>query len=366
MSANTNTVHGIENKRYQSLILSIAAFLSLIALLLIFTFYTSNLLERNAALMNESNRISNAAQAVIKDLFDLENSYGEDMRSPHMQTVLARLKQNSQVISDGLPIMRNGGDINTPTGVITLSAANSQTALQSLDSADAQWALLNPRIQTYLNGADSVETDSSDELFQAATQARTSSLNINNALDSLVTDTAAVTNQQAITIRRIQIVGVAIIFAYFLIFVFFFMRRLRESDLATLAAQRETQDIMATVNTGLFLLDKDLKVGNQYSAALEHIIGTDRLAGESLSTILRHRVSDKDLQTAEEFVEQLYNPRVKEKLVNSLNPLNKVMLHDGQGKGESRYLDFTFSRVYEDKEISRILVTSMTYPMPSA
>lgn len=344
------------SKRYQSLILSIVAFLSLIALLLVFTFYTSSLLERNAALMNETNRMSNAAQAVIKDLFDLENSYGEDMRSPHMQTVLARLKQNSQLISEGLPIMRNGGEIQTEIGSERLSALNSQLAIQNLDIAEQQWGLLNPKIQAYLADADNVEVDSSDALLQAATQAKTSSLNINDSLNNLVIDTTASTNRQAATIRLIQIIGVAVIFAYFLIFVFFFVRRLREADEQTLVAQRETQEIMQTVNTGLFLLDKDLKVGNQYSAALENIIGTNRLAGESLSTILRNRISDSDLQTAEEFVEQLYNPRVKEKLVNSLNPLHKVMLHDGQGAGENRYLDFSFSRVYEDKEIARILV----------
>lgn len=346
----------VDNKRYQGLILSIVAFLSLIALLLAFTFYTSNLLERNAVLMNESNRISNAAQAVIKDLFDLENSYGEDMRSPHMQTVLARLKQNSQVISEGLPIMRSGGEINTATGIVKVSAASTQTALQNLDIADEQWKLLNPRIQSYLEDADDIQVDSSDKLFQAATQARTSSLNINSALDSLVADTASVTNKQAATIRLIQIIGVAVIFTYFLIFVFFFVRRLRESDEQALSAQRETQEIMQTVNTGLFLLNKDLKIGNQYSAALERIIGTNRLAGESLSSILRNRISDSDLKTAEAFVEQLYNPRVKEKLVNDLNPLHKVMLHDGNGTSQSRYLDFSFSRVYDDKKITHILV----------
>jgi len=64
------------------------------------------------------------------------------------------------------------------------------------------------------------------------------------------------------------------------------------------------------------------------------------------------------LKTTRKFIEQLYNPRVKEKLVDSLNPLHKVMLHNTSGEESttSRFLDFKFSRVYEDKDIARILV----------
>lgn len=114
---------------------------------------------------------------------------------------------------------------------------------------------------------------------------------------------------------------------------------------------------METVSTGLFLLDKDLQIGQQHSRALESIIGSDRLAGEDLTHVLRGRISDKDLDTTRQFIEQLYNPRVKEKLVDDLNPLHKVMLHnDGESGQSNRYLDFKFSRVYEDKDIARILV----------
>ena len=60
--------HNIDNKRYQGLIVSIALFLSLIGALLAFTFYTSSLLERNTALIDQTNQVANSAQAVIKDL----------------------------------------------------------------------------------------------------------------------------------------------------------------------------------------------------------------------------------------------------------------------------------------------------------
>ena len=96
------TTPNIDNKRYQGLIISIALFLSLIGALLAFTFYTSSLLERNTALIDQTNKVANSAQAVIKDLFDLDASYGEDTNSPHIQRVLERLEKNTASITSSI------------------------------------------------------------------------------------------------------------------------------------------------------------------------------------------------------------------------------------------------------------------------
>ncbi|KAA0913784.1 ATP-binding protein [Psychrobacter sp. ANT_WB68] len=352
------TTHNIDNKRYHSLIISIALFLSLIGALLAFTFYTSSLLERNTVLIDQTNQVANSAQAVIKDLFDLDSSYGEDTSSPHIQRVLERLEQNATLITSSINAIEKGGKITDIDGKnYNLPKINSQSQTQ-ITAANEQWQLLEPKIQTYLKDADNIMVDSSDELTQAVEQAKTSSLLINDSLDRLTDEVFINAERQANTIRLIQILGVAAIFAYFLIFVFFFVRRLRDTDAEALAARRETQEIMETVNTGLFLLDKDLNIGQQHSRALNGIIGEDRLAGENFADVLRGRISDKDLKTTRQFIEQLYNPRVKEKLVDSLNPLHKVMLHNTSGEESttSRFLDFKFSRVYEDKDIARILV----------
>jgi len=352
------TTYNTENKRYHSLIISIALFLSLIGALLAFTFYTSSLLERNTVLIDRTNQVANSAQAVIKDLFDLDSSYGEDTNSPHIQRVLERLEQNTALITSSITAIEQGGEITDVDGKsynLPKINNNSQT---NVAAANEQWLLLEPKIQNYLKDADNIMVDSSDELIQAVEQAKTSSLLINDSLDQLTNEVFINAERQADTIRLIQILGVAAIFAYFLIFVFFFVRRLRDTDAEALAARRETQEIMETVNTGLFLLDKDLNIGQQHSRALNGIIGEDRLAGENFADVLRGRISDKDLKTTRQFIEQLYNPRVKEKLVDSLNPLHKVMLHNASGEESttSRFLDFKFSRVYEDKDIARILV----------
>ena len=352
------TTHNVDNKRYQGLIISIALFLSLIGALLAFTFYTSSLLERNTILIDKTNQVANSAQAVIKDLFDLDSSYGEDTNSPHIQRVLERLKKDTALITSSITAIEEGGEITNNDGKTYSLPKINDNSQTKVAAANEQWLLLEPKIQSYLKDADNIIVDSSDELLQAVEQAKTSSLLINDSLDQLTDEVFINAERQANTIRLVQILGVVAIFAYFLIFVFFFVRRLRDTDAEALAARRETQEIMETVNTGLFLLDKDLNIGQQHSRALNGIIGSDRLSGENFADVLRGRISDKDLKTTRQFIEQLYNPRVKEKLVDSLNPLHKVMLHNtsGEDSATSRFLDFKFSRVYEDKDIARILV----------
>lgn len=341
------------NSRYRNIIISIGVFVALIAAMLFFTIYASSQLAQKTVMINEANRVSTASQTVIKDLFDLQNSYGESVRGAHISAVLDRLSYNIDYISSRLELLNTGGEVVDGDYRYHIPALPKGVSRVELARAQAQWQLLKPRIETYLANAKNPEFDSSSDLQQAAEQAKTSSLVMTGALEGLTATTYGDSEDQADLLRVIEIIGIITALSYFGVFVFFFMRRLRASDAETLAAQRETSEIMQTVSTGLFLLDKDLNIGNQYSAALENIIGSSDLAGNNLTHVLRNRISDKDLQTTRQFVEQLYNPRVKEKLVNSLNPLNRVAF---SSDGAGRYLDFKFSRVYEGDKIARILV----------
>lgn len=344
------------NDKYRSLIISIVLFLTLIGGLLAFTFYTSNILEKNTALINASNTVANDAQSVIKDLFDMQLSYGEDFTSEHVTTVLDRLKNNSQRIDEYIHAMETGGQIQDEAGhTIALPMVVDADLYESLKKTKKQWSLLKPKVDDYLLVAKGLKQDTSLLLSEASEQAKISSLSMNSSLKALTLSAYDNAEKQATTIRLIQIIGIFVILGYFAVFILFFMRRLKDADIQTIQAQQETAEIMQTVNTGLFLLDRNLTIGNQYSNALENIIGAKNLAGEKLSSVLRNRISDKDLQTTEEFIEQLYNPKVKEKLVESLNPLQQVMFQN-IGDNKTRYLDFKFSRVYDKKDITRILV----------
>lgn len=346
-------------KSYRGLIISIAVFIIMIAGFLFFTLYVTTDLVKYGAMLNVTNKVSLDQETVMKDLFDLQNSYGEDIASPHMQTVLKRLEKNSKNIEHNLDAIRNEGMGIDPAGERDrMPALKDQKTLDILTLTQQQWDKLRPKIEAYLAVANNLSEDPTDELSILMEQAKASSTQLNELYIQLNDRAWDIAEERVTQIEVAQLLAVILMLVYFVFFVTFNVRRLRQSDREVSYARQETSEIMETVSTGLFLLDKDLNIGQQHSKALESIMGTSRLAGENFTSVLRNRISEKDLETTRQFIEQLYNPRVKEKLVNDLNPLYKVMLHndDGQGSVENRYLDFKFSRVYENDEIARILV----------
>lgn len=344
--------------RYRGLIISIVVFLLLVASFLALTIYSTEQLARYEALLNVVDKISVDEQVVVKHLFDLQNSQGEDINSPHYRTVTQGLKESSAHISQNLDAILNAGVAIDFTGANQqLPHINDSQSLALAGESKAEWEKLKPKIDDFLAISNDITEDATSELAIAVEQAKTSSVPMTESFQNLNQHIRGIVSGLTKRIEIAQLLAIAVMVVYLVFFIFIALRRLRIADAEAIEARRETEEIMETVNTGLFLLDKDLNIGNQHSKALKDIIGTDRIAGEKFDSILRGRISDKDLETTRQFIGQLYNPRVKTKLVNDLNPLNKVNLHSESEDGvSSRYLDFRFSRVYEGKDIARILV----------
>ena len=165
----------------------------------------------------------------------MQNSYGEDPFSPHMSTVLERLKDNSTNIDKNISLMQVGGTAVDAEGRrITLPKITDAATLQALSQTEQQWQQLKPKIQDYLKIATNITQDAAIPLSVASEQAKTSSLAMNDALGTLTQNVFDRADAQANTIRFIQLVGVAVILGYFAIFIFFFVKRLRDADNQTL------------------------------------------------------------------------------------------------------------------------------------
>jgi two-component system chemotaxis sensor kinase CheA len=133
-------------------------------------------------------------------------------------------------------------------------------------------------------------------------------------------------------------------------------RRLQDASLRE--ARQQTLDILRTVKDGLFLINRDLKIGTTYSAAMEELFQRRDIAGLAFERLLSDIVSEKTLATAIKFVKVLWLERTNEKLVRSINPLGEVEIHldTGDGKFDTRFLQFEFHRVRAEGQISHLLV----------
>ena len=116
-------------------------------------------------------------------------------------------------------------------------------------------------------------------------------------------------------------------------------------------AQEQTRDILKTVREGFFLLDADYKIGSVWSEALTHIFGRSDFAGLSFEKLLEDRVPAATLATAVKYIKLLWGDRAHENLMKSINPLGQleIVMDNGRGGKESRYLQFDFHRVVGPK-----------------
>jgi two-component system chemotaxis sensor kinase CheA len=164
---------------------------------------------------------------------------------------------------------------------------------------------------------------------------------------------------QGSVFRAIQIggmvAGVLLLGAIF----FYFARNMRKEEAISNRARKETADILRTVNEGLFLLDKELKLGNERSMALNTIFRREDFKDLTFDTLLKEIVPDKTLRTAMDYVALLWGERVNEKLVKTINPLNEVEVHFDNPAGgfDTHFLEFDFNRVKSDGTLSYLLVT---------
>lgn len=129
------------------------------------------------------------------------------------------------------------------------------------------------------------------------------------------------------------------------------------SDKHYLTAQAEI--IFANVNQGIFLLDHDFIIDSFYSKETESIFNEESLAKTNFLTLMKPKLMQRDQEALGLFAEHLFNPEIREDVVNRLNPVTQVeIFNDGNSPNiENRYIGFTFSRVIKDGKIYRILVT---------
>lgn len=178
-------------------------------------------------------------------------------------------------------------------------------------------------------------------------------------MNDLTVDLESVASSKATRLRIIQTVGISLAIINFFIIMFHFLRQLRESDERIDAARKETQEILQTVNEGLFLIDEEFVIGKQYSAELESIFDRKDFAGLHFSDLLKDVISEKDMETTHSFIKLLFQRNVKQQLIGDLNPLNQIEIHLPLKEGgyESKYLSFSFSRAVHDQKINHVLVT---------
>ena len=357
----SNTKQAVKLGKYRGIIISVALFLLLDASVLLFNFYVSFEIADDAVGVNLAGRQRMLSQRMAKALFVLDGSR-DDLKT--FKESFEELQLSKNIFDETLNAFIQGGLVRgAGKEMVELESVHNSLGKVSLANTMDLWLPYKDAIGVFV--ADVQQgADTEASLAAAVAMARSRNLAILSSMNDLTLSLEQVASSKAMRLRTIQTLGITLAIMSFLLIMFHFLRQLRDSDRIIERARRETSEILETVNEGLFLIDKNLRLGEQHSAQLSEILGVQDFSGKSFHSLLQNIVTEKDAETARKYIGLLFDGKVKEKLVGDLNPLSLVEVNIAQNNGGflTKYLQFRFARSYEKsaaqvKAISHVLVT---------
>ncbi|WP_176256673.1 type IV pili methyl-accepting chemotaxis transducer N-terminal domain-containing protein [Derxia lacustris] len=337
--------------KYREIILAVAFFLLFDLGVLILNFYTSFQINEDAVAINLSGRQRMLTQRMTKSVLNIQSLQVEGESTAPARTELA----NTRALFDRtLLAFTNGGETTGGNGQpVTLRAVESPAGRAVLTKALGMWAEYQKVTEPLL-----AENFTPEQLEQAVRVTRADNVKLLDAMNELTGALEAGASDRAAWLRAVQAGGMALALANFGFILLKFLRRLRDNDARIEQAQQENREILDTVSEGLLLLDRDYRVGSQFSASLNTILGRDVRGGDDFVSMLGAMVSPAVHEATREYLALLFGDRVKEALVRSLNPLSDVPVTlERGGAGARRYLNFEFRRATVDGKVSHLLVT---------
>lgn len=255
---------------------------------------------------------------------------------------------------------------NNNIQIILATAAQAESLRQELkrngqfshdESTQTQFKLIEDIWDEYLrhlkqaNQKSSVLTTLNTYILESEQALRNNFQSLHEALLQHSRHTAA-------TVRFLQMIGLLLVIIGVTSFLIKLLKQIK-NERQLEAARLETYEILDTLSEGLFLLDKNMMIGIQQSKKLHELLPQIEQGGQNFLDLAAAILPDsKKLSTVKMFIEQLYNPRVVEKLIHGLNPLRKIEIPIKRGmREERRILGFHFSRVIQNKKIAKVLVS---------
>lgn len=341
--------------KYRGIMIAVVIFLLVDTVVLMANFYISYQIAEDAVSINLAGRQRMLSQRMAKSIYMLDVIKQDAL---FLERSLQELQLSQALFDQTLHAFQRGGLVNgADNKPVNIKPVTTQLALDNLREAQVIWPAYQQSILRLIKAQASDEF--SYELSKALVIARTHNLTLLELMNGLAVDLEYHAAAKAHRLRTIQTLGLLLAMINFLGIVFYCLRKLREHDLHVETSHRETSEILETVNEGLFLIDRDLMIGERHSAALNSILGQVSLTGKSFQRVLENLIDAKHALTVKNFIDVLFDERVKTKLITELNPLKSVAVnvHQGGSVFVSRHLRFDFARAYQGNSISHVLVT---------
>ena len=169
---------------------------------------------------------------------------------------------------------------------------------------------------------------------------------LDQSLDQLSAALRFEVDDSGLRLRALLIAGSGLA-ALLLALMLYFAWRSRQAGRAALQAEQQVANILGTVREGLFLVDREMRLGATHSDSLRELLHLGTPAGLPLEQVLAPLVDEKTVSAALKYLGLLWKDKVHEELIESVNPLNQIEIcfENARGASEVRYLSFSFRRV---------------------
>jgi len=324
-------------------------FAASLTVLLIVGIRRANDLQSESSALQLASELSSRPQIIRSELTLIEHglettSYiGDSVRS--LATIRADSNQAFNVLQEQLRRAAMAGDAEV---------------VKPLAAAQSRWQTLDGELEALNRKSDAAlyaDTASGSELTPAGKRMKTAvdtmlspqSQNmqiIGESLKKLEATLRGAVADSGRSLRSLLLAGTAVA-ALLLGLMLYYAWRSRQASAAALTAQRQVANILGTVREGLFLVGRDLRLGETFSDSLSELLRIPAPAGRSFEEVLAPLVDQKTLTTALKFLRLLWKDKVHEELIESVNPLNQIEVSftNSRGGAELRYLAFGFRRV---------------------
>jgi signal transduction histidine kinase len=322
--------------------------------------------------INLAGRQSALVERMAKDLVQMRASFAYRKGAQAQQ---AELFEATTLFDVTQRSFASGGPTQYLSGRnITVAPLGEPSERRSLDQASQLWVPLHGKIIRALH--DTGDVAALDSAVQTALAVSPQMADLMDALSADMARYASV-GTVGLTNARNVLVGLAVLTFLSVVFILFLRLSAGQKQLAVYAeslvkrnaqaeeAARELAEakagadlIMDTVTQGLFLIDAKYKIQSQYSREVESIFRLPELAGYNFLNILQRLLTERMFNTSRDYLVLLFDKAKKERTVLKVNPLAEIEINfaDPEGGFLSKYLSFSFRRIVESGEITRIFV----------
>ncbi|QWP78760.1 Hpt domain-containing protein [Lysobacter sp. K5869] len=341
-------------KRHFTLILAVGLFLVIAGGLIALSRLHAATIAQGAVARDVAGRERSSSQIVLRALLEMDADAREGR--PASKESRETLDTHAKRVSDAIAMFARGGRAD-PAQTLDFDPRRETATMADTGAQIAKlWAPYQQRIQAALAPASADPA----ALREAIAYGRGNNERLFQLLNDFVAETQQMTEGATRRLTLVQNVGALLIFFNFLFTALVAFRRLIAGDRVVAKSHKQTDDILATVKEGLFLVTGDFVIGAQMSHSLPQILQRPVEPGMNLIELMRPMVNAATLEATRDYLGLLFGKRVKENLVASLNPLSEVPIaggSDGRGQALPRYLNFQFNRVQEGEGTVHLLVT---------